>query len=123
MDKGLLKLVSVSELTENQQVIVLHNNKLYIGKVESLFDYKLRFWNKAKSDKEKLVWISSNNKEFKEFSFDNETNLSNIFTLAIEYNINDFIPVNYTDWQKAIKENKLDKEVFYTDLNNIAKIN
>lgn len=136
MKTGILKLIPLEDLIDNQQVIVIDqqddqtNPKFpLIGRIEGLYDYKLRFWKQAKNDEEKRVWVTSNfdsielkNNEFAEFSCNYEFSLSNLKNLVIESEGKTYT-VDYTDWINILREKHYNIEVDFnpsTVNNNIA---
>jgi len=128
MNKGILKVLPLNDLTDNQQVIVVdfddvNNQKHFcIGRVEGLCEYKLRFWNTAKNDEQKPIWITAEKEEFGEFSMNYESRLAFLRNLVIEVSLNNTIPVSYSEWVKALRKYKIGEEVTFEENNGIAKL-
>jgi len=125
--EGKIKLIPLKDLKENQQVIVVdydepNNIDHYcIGRVEGLYEYKLRFWNKANNDEEKSIWISSELNEFENRNFNYETRLAFLRSLIIESLGNQY-SLDYAQWVEVLNNNKIDAYVKFHLNQNYATI-
>ena len=127
MNTGVLKLIPLEDLIDNQQVIVIDQednqtapNFPLIGRVEGLYDYKLRFWKQARNDEEKRIWITSkfdpiNGKlnEFAEFSCNYEFSLSDLRNLVVESDGKTYT-VDYIDWIDILRDKSYNIEVDFS---------